>query len=106
MNILRVHIDAQDGFVFFRPLLAEELFERPLAQTHFRDDPDARATGFGAALDLARRQDTPLFELRAALDDFELRGPPAREALRNAAGRLVSDGGLPELARAREMLRE
>ena len=75
-------------------------------RAHTLDDPDARATGFGAALDLARRQDTPLFELRAALDDFELRGPPAREALRNAAGRLVSDGGLPELARARELLRE
>jgi class 3 adenylate cyclase/tetratricopeptide (TPR) repeat protein len=75
-------------------------------RAHTLDDPDARATGFGAALDLARRQDTPLFELRAALDDFELRGPPAREALSNAASRLVSDGGLPELARAREMLRE
>src|SRR5258707_11422116 len=70
------------------------------------NDPDARATGFAAALDLARRQDTPLFELRAALDDFELRGPPAPEALRNAAGRLVSDGGLPDLARDRAMLRE
>ncbi len=75
-------------------------------RAHTFNDPDARATGFGVALDLARRQDTPLFELRAALDDFELRGSPAREALRSAASRLVSEGGLPELARAREMLGE
>ena len=75
-------------------------------RAHTLNEPDARATGFGAALDLARRQGAPLFELRAALDDFELRGQPAREALSGAAGRLVSDGGLPELARAREMLGE
>lgn len=69
-------------------------------------DPDARAAGFGAALDLARRQGAPLFELRAALDDFELRGLPAWEALNSAASRLVSDSPLPEAARAREMLAE
>ena len=66
--------------------------------------PDARAAGFSDAVDLARRQGAPLFELRAALDDFELRGQPARDALIDAAGRLVGDGGLPELARAREIL--
>jgi hypothetical protein len=35
----------------------------------------------GVALELARRQGATLFELRAALDDFELRGQPAREPL-------------------------
>jgi hypothetical protein len=75
-------------------------------RAHTLTEPEACAAAFGAALDVARSQGTPLFELRAALDDFELRGSPAREALRNAASRLVSDGGLPELARARELLRE
>ena len=75
-------------------------------RAHTLTEPAARAAGFGAALDVARRQGTPLFELRAALDDFELRAEPAREALRIAAGRLAGDSGLPELARARELLRE
>jgi class 3 adenylate cyclase/tetratricopeptide (TPR) repeat protein len=75
-------------------------------RAHTLTDPDARAAGIGAALDLARRQGAPLFELRAALDDFELRGHPAREPLRDAASRLISGSGVPELARAREMLEE
>jgi class 3 adenylate cyclase/tetratricopeptide (TPR) repeat protein len=75
-------------------------------RAHTLIDPDARAAGFGAALDLARRQDAPLFELRAALDDFGLRGQPARDTVIDAAGRLVSDSDVPELARAREMLEE
>jgi class 3 adenylate cyclase/tetratricopeptide (TPR) repeat protein len=74
-------------------------------RAHTVSEPEARANGFGAARDLARSQCTPLFELRAALDDFELRGSPAREALEEAAGRLVGDGNLPELDRARELLR-
>jgi hypothetical protein len=45
-------------------------------RAHTLTDPDARAAGFGAAVDLARRQGAPLFELRAALDDFELRASP------------------------------
>jgi hypothetical protein len=40
--------------------------------------PDARRTGLGAALALAPRQRATPFELRAALDDFELHGEPAR----------------------------
>jgi len=75
-------------------------------RAHTLADPDARAAGFGAARDLARRQGAPLFELRAALDDFELRGQPARQSLIDSAGRLVSDSPLPELAHAREILGE
>jgi class 3 adenylate cyclase/tetratricopeptide (TPR) repeat protein len=75
-------------------------------RAHTLNEPDARATSFGAAIDLARRQGTPLFELRAALDDFELRGSSAREAISTAASRLVTDGRLPELVRARELLRD
>ena len=74
-------------------------------RAHTLTDPEARAAGFGVALDVARSQGALMFELRAALDDFELRGSPAREALRDAAGRLHDDG-LPEMTRARELLRE
>lgn len=73
-------------------------------RAHTLTDPDARAAGFGAALEVARRQGAVLFDLRAALDDFELRGQPARAALCDVASRLVSDSGLPELAGAREIL--
>jgi class 3 adenylate cyclase len=75
-------------------------------RAHTLTDSDARAAGFGAAVDLARAQGAPLFELRAALDDFELRGPSARAVLTNAAGRMASGSGLPELARVRELLGE
>jgi hypothetical protein len=60
----------------------------------------ARAGDIAAALELARRQGATLFELRAALDDFELRGEPARAALADAASRIPTDSALPELARA------
>ena len=68
------------------------------AQTH--TDPDARRADLAAALDLARRQGATLFELRAALEDFELRGQPARAALIDAAGRIPTNNTWPELARA------
>ena len=45
------------------------------AQTH--DDAAARQAEINGALELARRQTATLFELRAALDDFELRGKAA-----------------------------
>ena len=53
-----------------------------------------------AALDLARRQGATVFEMRAALDDYELRGEPARADLADAASRIPTDSALPELARA------
>jgi class 3 adenylate cyclase/tetratricopeptide (TPR) repeat protein len=67
-------------------------------------DPDMRAADLAAAIELARRQDAPLFELRAALDDFELRGGPARAVLVDAAARLPTDSALPEGARAQALL--
>jgi hypothetical protein len=42
----------------------------------------------------------PLYELRAALDDFDLRGQPARAALVDVVSRFPTDNGCPELARA------
>jgi hypothetical protein len=69
-------------------------------------DPDARRADVGAALELARRQGAALFELRAALDDFEPRGEPARAALIDAASRIPTNNAWPELARAEAILAE
>ena len=65
---------------------------------------DARAEGFRAARQLTRRQDARLFELRAAIDDFALRGEPARAALVDAASRMPATGTWPELVRAQALL--
>jgi class 3 adenylate cyclase/tetratricopeptide (TPR) repeat protein len=72
------------------------------ARTH--TDPDARRGDVNAALELARQQGATLFELRAAVDDFELRGEQARAVLRDAVERMRVYGAWPELARARAAL--
>jgi class 3 adenylate cyclase/tetratricopeptide (TPR) repeat protein len=69
------------------------------AQTH--TDPDAMRADLEAALAFARRQGASLFELRAALDDFELRGRPAHAALAAAVSRMPIGTAMPEVARAR-----
>jgi hypothetical protein len=74
------------------------------AQTH--DDPAARQAGINAALELARCQDATLFELRAALDDFDFRGGPASAGVADAAKRIPADNAWPELGRARVVLSE
>ena len=73
-------------------------------RAHTHTDPDARRADIAAALDLARRQGATLFELRAALDDFELHGQPARAALTDVVSRFPADSGWPELARAQAAL--
>ena len=75
---------------------------RVRAQTH--DHLAARQADINAALELARRQGATLFQLRAALDDFALRGKPARTALAGAAHSLPRNSVLPELARATALL--
>ena len=73
------------------------------ARTH--TDPDARRADLAAALELARRQGATLFELRAALDDFELRGQPARgPPSPMQPGAYPADNVWPELASARAIL--
>jgi len=57
-------------------------------RAHTHTDEDARRADIAAALALARRQGATLFELRAALDDFELRGEPARATLVDVASRI------------------
>jgi class 3 adenylate cyclase/tetratricopeptide (TPR) repeat protein len=91
---------AQDtGMCFYN---AELL--RLRAQTH--DEPAARQADIDAAVGLARRQGATLFELRAALDDFELRGEPARAAVAAAANRIPANNSWPEHARAQAVLCE
>jgi len=68
-------------------------------RAHTHTDPATMQADIAAALELARRQGATLFELRAVLDDFELRGEPARAALVDAASRMPTDSAFPELAR-------
>jgi hypothetical protein len=75
-------------------------------RAHTHTDPDARQADIAAALELARRQGVTLFELRAALDDYELLGQPARAALIDAASRIPANNAWPELARAQASLSE
>ncbi|WP_253843257.1 ATP-binding protein [Mycobacterium colombiense] len=76
---------------------------RARAQTHA--ESNARADDLAAAREVARHQGARLFEIRASLDDFELRGEPARRHLIDAIGKIPKDSPLPELARARAVLR-
>jgi class 3 adenylate cyclase/tetratricopeptide (TPR) repeat protein len=73
-------------------------------RAHTYDNPDAQHAGLRSAIELAQTQGAPVFELRAAADDFELVGEPARAALAAAAGRFPADQSWPELARARALL--
>nr|WP_082695800.1 serine/threonine-protein kinase [Mycobacterium sp. IS-1742] len=75
---------------------------RARARTH--RELEARTADLASARTRARTQDAPLLELRAALDDFDLRGAAARDVLADAARRLPSDGVLPEIVRARALL--
>jgi hypothetical protein len=73
-------------------------------RAHTCEDPDSRHAHLSAAIELAQEQGSYLFELRAAADDFELLGDPARAALEDALRRFPFDQTWPELARARALL--
>jgi len=73
-------------------------------RAHTHADPAAFQADIQAALTLARRQGANLFELRAALDDFERRGEIARSAVAAAVSRMPAESAIPELARARDAL--
>lgn len=68
------------------------------------DDDDARAADLGRAITVAGRQRAHIFELRAAIDDVELRGDDARQVLADVVDRFADDSTWPELARARTLL--
>jgi class 3 adenylate cyclase/tetratricopeptide (TPR) repeat protein len=74
-------------------------------RAHTYDDPDAHQAGLRAAIDLARHQGTPVFEMRAAADGFEVFGESGRPLLEEALSHFVIDQTWPELARARALLR-
>ena len=73
-------------------------------RAHTHTAPKAIRADLEAALELARRQGARLFELRSALDDFELRGELARAALLAAVSRMPTDSAMPEMARARSTM--
>ncbi|MGE2689566.1 ATP-binding protein [Mycolicibacterium pulveris] len=75
---------------------------RVRANTH--PDPAAQRDDLRAAFDLARRQGAPIFALRAALDDYAVRGDAARQAVVDAVAMFAPDSSWPELARARAIL--
>jgi class 3 adenylate cyclase/tetratricopeptide (TPR) repeat protein len=68
------------------------------------DDPGARHADLRAAIELARRQEASVFELRSAVDDFELQGESAKATLAEAVRRFGDGGDWPELVRARALL--
>jgi hypothetical protein len=45
-----------------------------------------------------------LFQLRAALDDFDLRGEQAKAGLVDVLGRIPPGSVLPEVVRAKQLL--
>lgn len=72
------------------------------AATH--EDDETRQRDLAAAIDLARKQRAPVFALRAALDDYRLRGEPARRAVAEAIRMFAPDSAWPDLERARALL--
>jgi class 3 adenylate cyclase len=73
-------------------------------RAHTHDDFQQRCDGLRAAIQLSRQQHATIFELRAAADDFELRGEPARQQLRDSILRFPGRSTWPELSRARALL--
>jgi class 3 adenylate cyclase/tetratricopeptide (TPR) repeat protein len=73
-------------------------------RAHTFGDHERRHQHFRDAIELAQQQGAHIFELRAAADDFELVGEPARAALLEASRRLPADQTWPDLARARVLL--
>jgi hypothetical protein len=69
-----------------------------------QEDPVACRADLKAAFDLARTQGSPVFALRAAVDDYRLRGEGARPLVVEALKLFPTDSTWPELARARAML--
>ena len=73
-------------------------------RAHTTEDAASRAADLAVANQVARRQRAYIFELRTAIDDFELRGDDARQVLLDAVERFNEDTGWPELGRARALL--
>ncbi|KWX67566.1 adenylate/guanylate cyclase domain-containing protein [Mycobacterium sp. NAZ190054] len=68
-------------------------------------DRETRHEQLCSSLELARSQGAHLLGLRSATDDFVLMGDTARQTLRDAVQRLPEGSRLPEVSRARALLR-
>ena len=75
--------------------------KRLRAATH--DNPEDRRNDLATAFEIACRQRTPVFALRAALDDYRQRGQAARQAVTDAMAMFGPNSTWPELARARSL---
>lgn len=73
-------------------------------RAHTLDDEAERRAHFRQSIELARKQDAHIFEVRTATDDFVLVGEPARPALVEALSRIPADQTWPELAGSRALL--
>jgi class 3 adenylate cyclase len=74
-------------------------------RAHTYDDAHSGHAGLREAIELARKQGSPVFELRSAADDFELIGESGRAALEDVLSHFPVDQTWPELARARALLK-
>jgi len=73
-------------------------------RAHTLTDPQERGLALTAALEFARHQDAPLFELRCVLDSFDLLGDGDRSELAEVCRRFRGDARWPEFARAQMIL--
>ncbi|MGV0811039.1 adenylate/guanylate cyclase domain-containing protein [Mycolicibacterium boenickei] len=103
LDAARSRIDAALAFV---EETGVQFYSAELLRIRARTQTDAamQAADLAAAHQLASRQKAWLFELRCSLDDFDLRGTPARQCLSQAVERMPDDCPLPEVKRARAIL--
>ena len=73
-------------------------------RAHTHNDTASRDSDLAASRVLARRQGAPVLELRSALDEFHLRGEPARAAVIDALSRLPTGTTIPERQRAAALM--
>ena len=73
-------------------------------RAHTTDDQQSQRADLRAAIELAKKQGTPIFEVRAAADYFAMDPDEGRSALSDAVSHFPADSTWPELARARALL--
>jgi class 3 adenylate cyclase/tetratricopeptide (TPR) repeat protein len=73
-------------------------------RAHAQRDDGLRRADLRSAMELARRQSAPIFELKAAVDAVAWQGESAQAALAESVGRFPADSTWPDLVRARALL--
>jgi hypothetical protein len=74
------------------------------AQAHTFEDADAQYAALKHAIEVAQEQGAVVFEMRCAVDAFEIVGESARPALEEALSKIGADQDWPDLAHARALL--